>query len=104
MLIPGNGRYQSVGSASITMPDGRSIAYLRRRFLPMPSNFALLYEVMVTQGDRLDLVAARHIGDAEQFWRICDANGAMNPDDLTTTVGRKLRITLPEGIPATPNA
>ena len=28
----------------------------------------------------------------------CDANGAMQPDELTETVGRRLRITLPEGI------
>jgi hypothetical protein len=38
------------------------------------------------------------------FWRICDANGAMQPEELTQTVGRRLRITLPEGIPTTPNA
>jgi hypothetical protein len=104
MLIPGNSRYQSVGAASIRMPDGRTVTYLRRRFLPMPANFATLQEIVISQGDRLDLLAARHLGDAEQFWRICDANGAMNPDELTATVGRTLRITLPEGIPATPNA
>jgi hypothetical protein len=32
-------------------------------------------------------------------WRLCDANGAMRPDELTETPGRRLRITLPEGIP-----
>ena len=35
------------------------------------------------QGDRLDNIAARYLGDPEQFWRICDANGAMRPDELT---------------------
>jgi hypothetical protein len=104
MLIAGNSRYQSVGTASMTLGDGRNVTYLRRRFLPSPANFATLKEITVTRGDRLDLIAARYLGDAEQFWRICDANGAMDPDDLTATVGRKLRITLPEGIPATPNA
>ena len=39
------------------------------------------------------------LGDAEQFWRICDANRAMRPDELTETTGRRLRITLPEDIP-----
>ena len=34
-----------------------------------------------------------------QFWRVCDANAAMRPDELTETIGRRLRITLPEGIP-----
>jgi hypothetical protein len=28
----------------------------------------------------------------------------MRPDELTETVGRRLRITLPEGIPGMPNA
>ena len=103
MLIPGNGRYQLVGTASITMPDGRTITYLRRRFLPPPANFATLYEITVTYGDRLDLLAARHLSDPEQFWRICDANPIMEPEELEE-VGRHIRITLPEGIPGTPNA
>jgi hypothetical protein len=58
----------------------------------------------VTQGDRLDNVTARYLGDPEAFWRICDANNAMRPNELTETIGRRLRITLPEGIPGPPNA
>ena len=54
-------------------------------------------------GERLDLVANRFFGDPQQFWRICDANRAMRPDDLTAPIGRRLRITLPEGIPGTPD-
>jgi hypothetical protein len=42
---------------------------------------------------------ARLIGDPELFWQLCDSNGAMQPDELTETIGRKIRITLPEGIP-----
>lgn len=45
-------------------------------------------------------LAARYIGDPEQYWRLCDANNAIRPDELIETVGRALRITLPEGIPA----
>ena len=56
------------------------------------------------EGERLDIIAAQHLGDPEQFWRLCDANGAMRPDELTETVGRRLRITLPEGIPGPRNA
>jgi hypothetical protein len=33
---------------------------------------------------------------------VADANGAMRPDELTEEIGRKLRITLPEGVPGTP--
>jgi hypothetical protein len=52
----------------------------------------------VTEGERLDNITARYLGDPEQFWRVCDANNAMRPEELTETIGRKLRITLPEGI------
>ena len=72
--------------------------------MPPPERFALLQEHTVSQGDRLDNLAAQYLGDPEQFWRLCDANGAMRPEELTETVGRRLRITLPEGIPGRPNA
>jgi hypothetical protein len=64
----------------------------------------LLQEHVVTEGDRLDNIAAKYLGDPEQFWRVCDANGAMLPDELIETIGRRLRITLPEGVPGAPNA
>jgi hypothetical protein len=56
----------------------------------------LLVEVTVTQGDRLDLITARTLGDPEQFWRICDANNAMNPFALTAEPGRVLRVAMPQ--------
>ncbi|HZT57821.1 MAG TPA: LysM domain-containing protein, partial [Pyrinomonadaceae bacterium] len=61
------------------------------------------FEHTVTQGERLDQIAAQYLGDPEQFWRICDANGALRPEELLET-GRRVRLTLPEGVPATPNA
>jgi hypothetical protein len=59
---------------------------------------ALLQEHEVTQGDRLDNITHRYLGDPEQFWRLCDANGAMRPEELEVP-GRRLRITLPDGVP-----
>jgi hypothetical protein len=85
--------------ATIEGADGRTIAYLRRRFAPPPERFALLQEHTVMEGERMDHIAAAYLSDPEQFWRICDANAAMQPDELTETPGRKLLITLPEGIP-----
>jgi nucleoid-associated protein YgaU len=76
---------------------------VRRRFCPPPERFALLQEHAVVQGDRLDNITAKYLGDPEQFWRICDANAAMRPEDLIE-IGRRLRITLPEGIPGMQNA
>jgi hypothetical protein len=58
-----------------------------------------LQEHTVKEGDRLDNLAALYLSDPELFWRLCDANNAICPEELTETVGRILRITLPEGIP-----
>ena len=77
------------------------VAYVRRRFLPPPERFQTLTEHTVMQGDRLDNITATYLGDPEQFWRVADANTAMQPDDLVRTEGRRLRITLPEGITGT---
>ena len=96
--FPPSSRYHNTETATREDGDGRTIIFLRRRFVPSPERFALLSEHTVVEGDRLDNLAARYIGDPEQFWQLCDANGALRPDELTETVGRVLRITLPEGI------
>jgi hypothetical protein len=102
--FPPTSRYYGIATVTMQSADGQTVIYLRRRFVPSPNNFALLQYHTVTQGERLDNITAKYLIDPEQFWRICDANAAMRPDELTETVGRKLRITLPQGIPATPNA
>lgn len=97
-------RYYGSATAQLQAAGGRTITYSRRRFVPSPRLFDDLVEHSVVAGDRLDNLAAQYLGDPEQFWRICDANNAMQPDELTQTVGRKLRITLPEGVPGQQNA
>src|SRR5262245_29978113 len=104
MLLPPASRYYNIGTATVKTPDGRTFVYLKRRFVPPPDRFSLLQEHLVVQGDRLDNITARYLGDPEQFWRVCDANGAMRPEELAEEIGRRLRITLPEGIPGVPNA
>ena len=103
-LFAPTSRYAAIETVTIDMPDGRTMVYLRRRFLPLPDSLALLQEHVVAAGERLDNITALYLGDPEQFWRLCDANGAMRPDELTERIGRRLRITMPEGIPVTPNA
>ena len=88
-------RYYALEDASHTTKDGRIITYKRRRFLPDGQNMPLLVEVTVTQGDRLDLITARTLGDPGQFWRICDANNTINPSDLIEP-GRVIRVPVPQ--------
>lgn len=89
-------RYYALETTTYTTPDGRVIAYKRRRFLPRGEEMPLLVEVTVVQGDRLDLVTARTLGDPEQFWRVCDANDAMNPPELMAEPGRTVRVPVPQ--------
>jgi hypothetical protein len=108
-LFPPNSRYAGldtetyVGPPTPEEPEGRSIIYLRRRFLPPADRFALLQEHVVSEGERLDNIAAAFLGDPEQYWRICDANNVMHPAECEEQ-GRSLRITLPEGIPGAADA
>jgi hypothetical protein len=99
-----NSRYYGIATTTLETSDGKKIVYVRRRFVPPPERFELLLEHAVTQGERVDLITARYFSDPEQFWRLCDANGAIRPDELIEIIGRRLRITLPEGIPGIPNA
>jgi hypothetical protein len=102
--FPVTSRYNGIATATLLGPDGQTIIYLTRRFLPSADRFALLQIHTVTQAERLDNIAAQYLGDSTAFWRLCDANNAMRPDELTETLGRQLLITLPEGIPLQTNA
>jgi hypothetical protein len=103
-LFAPTSRYLGIDTGTFTAADGRTISYVRRRFVPQPGQLAQLQQHTITQGERLDNIAAQYLGDPELFWRICDANDAMRPEDLTSTVGRVLRICLPQGIPGMQNA
>lgn len=96
-LFAPNSRYYGIDTATLTA-NGGTIVYIRRRFLPSPERFQLLQEHTVTQGERLDNLAAHYLGDPELFWRIADANRAMRPEGLLETIGKKLRITLPQDV------
>ena len=97
--FPPTSRYQGIDTATMKTVDGRIIIHLRRRFIPLPERFALLQEHTVVQGDRADNLANQYLGDPEQFWQLCDPNNVMRPQELTEIIGRRIRITLPEGIP-----
>ena len=91
-----NSRYYDLETATYTTNDGKQIAYKRRRFLPKGEDLPLLTESKVEQSDRLDLITNRTIGDPEQFWRVADANDAMDPDELIEKPGKWLRVPVPQ--------
>jgi hypothetical protein len=102
---PRTSRYADIAVVAYDPGDGRpAIPHLARRFVPPPERLAALGEHEVVEGDRLDLIAGRYFGDAELWWRIADANPSAHPDELTAQVGRRLRVTAPEGMPGVADA
>lgn len=101
VTFPTDSRYYGFGVRYYNAPNGQVIAYLARRIVPQPGapNFATINQYTVHQGDRLDLIAAKYLGDPLMAWLICDANGAIRPHDLVATPGRVLAITTPQGVP-----
>ena len=95
-MFSSGSRYFGIDNATLatTTAEGKSqlLVYKRRRFVAEPQNATLLIELSVEDGDRLDNLANRYLRDPTQYWRICDANGAMRPSEMTETIGRKLRI------------
>lgn len=96
-MVSRTSRYYGIKTTTWVAADEREIVYLRRRFLPDPKDAVILSEHTVSEGERLDNLAARYLGDPEGFWRICDANRAMHPDELTAEIGRRLGIPLVQG-------
>jgi hypothetical protein len=103
-LFPAGSRYAGIEIATLTTATGEVIAYVRRRWVPSSERFAVIQVHRVVQGERVDRLAASTLGDPLQFWRLCDANDVMRPDELTERLGRLVRITLPEGIPGPADA
>jgi hypothetical protein len=75
--------------------EPRSIRYASRRFLPDPATGTSLTEYSVVQGDRLDNLAARALGDPLLFWRIADANVRLEPETLCDEPRSRVLISLP---------
>jgi hypothetical protein len=95
-MFEADSRYAPIEQVTVTMADGRVVAYKRRRFLPQGTTLPLLAELQVPADDRIDLLTGRTLGNPEHFWRICDANDVMDPAEVTDTPGRTIRIPVPQ--------
>ncbi|MDZ8140844.1 MAG: LysM peptidoglycan-binding domain-containing protein [Nostoc sp. DedQUE04] len=93
-MFSNNSRYYGIETATKQTASNQTVVYLQRRFIPPSEKFQVIQKHTVSQGDRLDNITASYLGDPEQFWRLCDANNAMHPNELTAQIGQKLRIPL----------
>lgn len=78
MFFPGS-RYAASPQYNLTLKDGTVVRVVKA---PTPGSPAVLGYYRRQTSDRLDQIAARFLADATQFWRICDADGAIVPDAL----------------------
>lgn len=88
------GRYDGATPASYTGPDGVTVNWLVPPILnPGPaSSSAQTAIVRPDEVNRLDLIAARVLGQAGLAWRLAEANDAMDPFDLCGDAGTVLRL------------
>jgi len=92
-------RYYGAAIEFYTGANGVQVAYLQRRIIPQASIYTSLQSYAVSAGDRLDNLAYKFLGDPILFWMICDANSAVDPDELTAEPGYSIEIPLAAGIP-----
>jgi hypothetical protein len=94
-------RYAGLETAELAVTgavgEPRTVTYVRRRFVPAPDSAAGAVSHAVAQRERLDHLATRAFGDPTQFWRICDANGALRPAELEEP-GRRIDLPLAGGL------
>jgi hypothetical protein len=84
--MPGRSRYDGAEIVAADVPDGaggtRTVRYYRRRWPAAPSAQPPLARHRVGLDERLDLISNRYFGDPLAWWRVADANDALDPDAL----------------------
>lgn len=93
-------RYYGATVEFFTGPNGVQVAYLQRRIIPQPDIYTATQNYAIVDGDRLDNLSFKFLGDPLLYWMICDANGATDPDDLTAQAGSTILIPLASAIPS----
>lgn len=94
-----NSRYYGAQPQQLTLADGTPVSYLPRRIIPQAATYATTTTYVITDGDRLDNLAAAYLGDPALYWVICDANSAADPDELTAQAGHAIVIPVASAIP-----
>lgn len=94
-IFPMNSRYRDVPLRTRIGPDGTIEEFVGRRIIPAMERYGVAGRYRLIAGDRIDRIAADAFGDAEQYWKICDANGDADPAQAAGPPGRLLVIPLP---------
>jgi hypothetical protein len=86
-----NSRYASTPTEQTTTPDGRTVTSVVLRH-PAPASGD---GYTVKDNDRLDLIANERLSDDTAFWRVADANTALQAKDLVASAGDVILVPKP---------
>ncbi|MDS9470132.1 hypothetical protein RGQ15_21500 [Paracoccus sp. MBLB3053] len=90
--FPPDSRYAGLPVMTLTLPDGRDVKVLARRFVPPLEAVEVTSIHEIRDGDRLDLLAAAYFGNPSQGWKILDANGIRDARQALKDTGSRLVI------------
>jgi len=98
-MFDSTSRYSNIPTATVDIIDrdgtSRQVRYVQRRLIPPGDNSLTVVEHVVIDGDRLDNITTRYLGNPLLFWRVCDTNNVLRPSELEV-VGKVIEITLPD--------
>ena len=77
MTFSDDSKYRAAGTRHVTAPDGRTV---RVAEAPRREDTATMGWHHWRQGQRLDLIAYRHLNGAGDWWRLPDHNNQMLPE------------------------
>ncbi|MCA9662284.1 MAG: LysM domain-containing protein [Myxococcales bacterium] len=90
MAFAKNSRYAKTPTVEVKLADGRTVTAVKLRRIPRADADSEAYAVR--DGDRLDLLAHRQLGDATAHWRIADANSEVDGAALVAELGREIDL------------
>jgi hypothetical protein len=79
IMFDDKSRYKNLQPYEVTDSRGRRITVVP---VPPSPNQDPLGRHLVQQGQRLDHLAQKYLEDAAGYWRICEINEVLLPDDL----------------------
>ena len=94
-MFEANSRYANQEELTYRWADGEERRYIKRRFLPQPESQQIISQATIAEGQRLDHISARAYGDPTMFWRLCDANNSMKPEELEEP-NTSIKIPIPQ--------
>lgn len=90
--FPPDSRHHGAPMKLATLPDGREVRFVGRRFTPAPESIEVGAVHTIRAGDRLDLLAAQYFGNPTQGWKILDANQIREPGTALAATGSRIAI------------